>query len=51
MTIVTAYSEARRSLVRHAPLLALALAMIAVALLTLGPSAGVPAGGITASPF
>ena len=37
MTIVTGYSEARRSLVRHAPLLALALAMIAVALLTLGP--------------
>ena len=37
MTIVTGYSEARRSLVRHAPLLALALAMIAVALLALGP--------------
>ena len=37
MTIVTGYSEARRSLVRHAPLLALALAMIAVVLLALGP--------------
>jgi hypothetical protein len=37
MAIATASSGARRSLLRHAPLLALALAVIAVALLTVGP--------------
>jgi len=37
MAIATASSGARRSVLRHAPLLALALAVIAVALLTVGP--------------
>src|SRR3974390_1038452 len=37
MTIATTSSDARRSVLRHAPLLALALAVIAVVLLALGP--------------
>ncbi len=37
MTIATTFSGARRSVLRHAPLLALALAVIALVLLTLGP--------------
>src|SRR6516162_11374490 len=37
MTIATTSSGARRAVIRHAPLLALALAVIAVTLLALGP--------------
>jgi uncharacterized protein (DUF1499 family) len=37
MAVATTSSGARRSVLRHAPLLALALAVIAVALLTVGP--------------
>jgi hypothetical protein len=37
MAIATTSSGARRSVLRHAPVLAMALAVIAVALLALGP--------------
>jgi hypothetical protein len=37
MTIATTSSRAQRSVLRHTPLLALALAVIAVVLLALGP--------------
>ncbi len=51
MTIATTSSAVGRTLLRHAPLLALVLAVIAAVMLVLGPMVGVSGGGISGSRF